>query len=57
MLVLSPESEFAPGPCDGAYSADEFRKGGGGRSDDGMLLFTRRFCALLKSGVIMAEGK
>jgi hypothetical protein len=27
MLVLSPESEFAPGPCDGAYSANEFRKG------------------------------
>jgi len=27
MLVLSPETESAPGPCDGAYSANEFRKG------------------------------
>lgn len=27
MLVLSPESEFTPGPCDGAYIASEFIKG------------------------------
>ncbi|PRY09320.1 hypothetical protein B0G73_101226 [Paraburkholderia sp. BL25I1N1] len=27
MLVLSPESEFASGPCDGAYIANEFIKG------------------------------